>query len=777
MSSVCGRWQRLSRGLAVLALVCGWLLGPGLAQAAADAAVPVELTAFDLLDAQGRPTRLTLPTQWRAGEIDRVHLRAEVELAPIAADVLWALRFDRLPPDHDLRVNGHRVSGHAIVDGLARRFTVRSRWVEVPAALLRPGRNEVTVEFALNQHPGGLSAPWLGPADALQRGHRLQVLWGESLPFAINVAAAGLSLFVLMVWWLRRTERVLGFFGVLWLLVSLRNMAYYVDGSVAPTAWSDFGLYAAQCVTTALLAGLALAVSPEASRRRWAAAIWLGLLALGLTGLAAVSQDQLPLARRLLYPVLMGVAGVCFLRLWKAARHSPGHARSLLAAGLVMLMAAAVHDYLFNTGWLSISQVYWVPYLAPLLMVVASQKLLTRFVQALDMAERHGHDLEQRVAERTRELQSANAAKTRFVAAASHDLRQPVASIGLLAGLLREQSADSAHRSVLDRLTESVGALEQLLKGLLDLSRFDAGTVVSRPRPVVLRTLFDAVAAHERDAAAAKGLRLRMRPGDLNVHADPVLLEQIVRNLVSNAVRYTERGGVLISARRRGPDRVLMQVWDTGCGIPADRQASVFDEYVRIDTAAQGHARGLGLGLSLVRRAAKVLEAPLRLRSQQGRGSCFSLTLPLGATLALPRAAGLPARAGLDGRRIVLVDDDEGMRESLRMRLESWGARVQAYTSVAALSQALRRQAIPEPPHLLLSDQGLPDGDARDVQTALARHHPGVPTLIVTGDTAPADLARLEALHLPVLHKPFGADALFDAVLRTMRTGDRQRVA
>ena len=177
----------------------------------------------------------------------------------------------------------------------------------------------------------------------------------------------------------------------------------------------------------------------------------------------------------------------------------------------------------------------------------------------------------------------------------------------------------------------------------------------------------------------------------------------------------------------------------------------------------------MGLGLSLVKRAADRLGTPLSLHSVPGRGSCFSVQLL--AAQAQPSAAPPPASAmtGLQGQRLLLVEDDTGVRESLQLRLESWGAQVQACASVAELNWALQHGQVVERPRLLISDQRLPDGNSTDVAAAVAQHHVGVPVLVITGDTAPADLARLHALAWPVLHKPFGTEALFEAVLSATR--------
>jgi CheY-like chemotaxis protein/two-component sensor histidine kinase len=338
----------------------------------------------------------------------------------------------------------------------------------------------------------------------------------------------------------------------------------------------------------------------------------------------------------------------------------------------------------------------------------------------------------------------------------------------MLAGLMREQGGvDASQRGLLDRLAASAQALERLLKGLLDLSRFEAGQVQSRPRAVPLRELFESVLADQAAAAQARGLRLRSRDGGLSVHADPMLLEQIVRNLVGNAVRHTAQGGVLVAARARGRD-VLLQVWDSGVGIPQDLQTRIFDEFVQLEPG-QGHAGGLGLGLALVQRAAPLLGTRVGLCSVPGRGSCFGLTLPRSGLLPTPAAPERLSARSLGGCRIVLVDDDETLRETLRLRLERWGALVQAYGDLATLQAALARGAVPERPALLLTDQRLPDGDSRSVVACLEASHPGVAVLVITGDTAPADLAALESLGWPVLHKPFGTDALFAAVVAALR--------
>ena len=510
---------------------------------------------------------------WRGGEATQVRLRWRLVL-PTAPDGLWALRFDRLPSEHDLRVNGQRVSGSPLGTDYALPRSVISRWISVPAGLLHAGDNEIELAMDLHLAPAGLSVPLFGPADALAADYRRARLLRESLPFGLNLAVSGLALFTLLVWGLRRDERLMGFFGLLMLLVSLRNLGYYTERGAMPAPWSSLAFFLAQGGTVALIGGYAWASTASARWRHRVMPCVLGACgAYAGLGVIGMLLGRLDVLRAWLYPLVLMVAAWALWRLWTMLSGLPQRIRSGVKVGLVTLLIAGVHDYLYYSAWLPVDDAFWLPFLTPVLMAGVALLLLRRFVQALDLAERHGVELERRVAERTRDLQAANAAKTRFLAAASHDLRQPVSSIGLLAGLLREQEGvDSAQRGLLDRLSASTLALERLLKGLLDLSRFDAGHIEVRPKAVRLAPLFEAIATHEGAAATAKGLTLRLRDGGLVVQADPVLLEQVLRNLVSNAVRYTRDGGVLLSARCQ-QGGVLLQVWDSGCGIPVERQA------------------------------------------------------------------------------------------------------------------------------------------------------------------------------------------------------------
>ena len=244
------------------------------------------------------------------------------------------------------------------------------------------------------------------------------------------------------------------------------------------------------------------------------------------------------------------------------------------------------------------------------------------------------------------EAEVANRAKTQFFTAASHDLRQPLHAMGLFAEALRARTHEPEVAQLVNSINESVDALEGLFSELLDITRIDSGGVEVNPENFELAEIFRKVRLHFEPAAFEKGLALRIRGGQHVALADPLLVERIVRNLLSNAIRYTSDGSVLVSCRRRG-DRLLLQVWDTGPGIGASERARIFEEFYQVPGTAAvtvEQKKGLGLGLAIVKRLAELMAAPLTLRSETGRGSVFTIELPLGS-----RAARRPAHAARQG--------------------------------------------------------------------------------------------------------------------------------
>jgi PAS domain S-box-containing protein len=368
----------------------------------------------------------------------------------------------------------------------------------------------------------------------------------------------------------------------------------------------------------------------------------------------------------------------------------------------------------------------------------------------------------------TTAAEKANAAKSRFLAAASHDLRQPIQAMGLFIESLRKTPLDARQQHIALSLERSTEVLGQLLDALLDISRLDAGVVRQqrvRLDPAEVCRQLERECAH---LAREKGLRYRTRLSRRlgPVTGDPGLLLGLLRNLASNAIRYTERGRVLVTARaRRG--HLLLQVWDTGIGIAPEHLEPIFDEFYQVANAQCDRTQGLGLGLSIVRRLAQLLGYEVACRSRLGRGSVFEVRIPRPEDVdsavtvgAATSSAAVPSR--LVGLRVVLVEDDALVAAAWREWLESLGARTRVFTSA---SQALAAPDIGEA-DLYLCDLRLP-GSINGIELLemiQARARRRIAGVIVTGDTGADQIDRQAGAAWPVLHKPVDLEVLLAAI-------------
>ncbi|TMH10884.1 MAG: hybrid sensor histidine kinase/response regulator, partial [Betaproteobacteria bacterium] len=340
-----------------------------------------------------------------------------------------------------------------------------------------------------------------------------------------------------------------------------------------------------------------------------------------------------------------------------------------------------------------------------------------------------------------REAEVANRAKTQFFTAASHDLRQPLHAMGLFAEALRQKSHDEEVAQLVNSINASVDALEGLFSELLDITRIDSGGVEVNAQSFEIGEILRKLRLHFEPTAFEKGLALRLRGARHVAHADPLLVERILRNLVSNAIRYTDDGSVLVSCRRRG-DRLSLQVWDTGRGIGEHERSRVFEEFYQVATSgvmSPDQRKGLGLGLAIVKRLADLMNAPLSLRSELGRGTVFTLELPVGKAARIAPSA-VPGKGPLGitlaGRLIVVVEDEPAVRSGLEALLRGWGATLASFDSVAAC-RAWAADASQAKPDLLIVDYRLENGmSGVDAIVAVRdRFGSSVPAIVVTGST------------------------------------------
>ena len=360
------------------------------------------------------------------------------------------------------------------------------------------------------------------------------------------------------------------------------------------------------------------------------------------------------------------------------------------------------------------------------------------------------------------ETQAARSAQVRFLAAASHDLRQPVHALGLLAAQAEVELKGRRAAATAAQMQDMAQALDSLVETLLDISRLDGGTLVPRPRPVPLQALFDRLAPEFAVLADARGLQWRLRPTPLWVHCDEAQLERMLRNLLSNALTHTATGGVLLAARRRG-ESVGLFVWDTGPGIAPEHQARIFDEFVQLQNPGRDRRRGHGLGLSIVARLSRLLGHPVQLRSRPGRGSCFSVILPAAPPQAVAaEPAGAALALPLQGLRVAMVEDDEAVRVATASLLSAWGCQVWADAAAEPLLAQLGGQA-----HGLdrvISDWRLGQGDGLAAILELRRAAGAeLPALLLSGETlpmAPDALAELAGAGITAARKPLPAAAL-----------------
>ena len=382
--------------------------------------------------------------------------------------------------------------------------------------------------------------------------------------------------------------------------------------------------------------------------------------------------------------------------------------------------------------------------------------------------------LQKRIDEATEELRSkkeqaedANQDKSRFLAAASHDLRQPLHALGLFVDELRRKVSTEEQKRIVALIEESTTAMSQLLNSLLDISKLDAGVVVPRLHAFPIEFLLERMANDYMPMAASKGLVLRIRPSSARVESDSILLERILLNLINNAIAYTPEGGrILVACRKRG-DWLRIEVRDNGIGIKPENQQQIFREFFQLGNEERRRDKGLGLGLAIVERLSRLLNHPIALRSMPGQGSVFTVDVPLAESVTLTEVVEPPFTIAqersaahavpLKGARVLVVDDDELVLSGTRGLLDSWGCQTRDATTVGEAREQLESGSF----DLLICDYRLADGAGLEViQEAERIRGDYVPSILISGDTGPEVLRKVSAAKRHLLHKPVSAAKL-----------------
>ena len=530
------------------------------------------------------------------------------------------------------------------------------------------------------------------------------------------------SLFILVLWNEVNTTRLLLWGTLMMLLTSIRSViAWYY--------WRDeqreqsIDTWLKRFTMPALMSGLIWGIAgynfylPEGG-------VYQAFLVIFLLGIAAGSMAFLSAHLPTFYGFFMLLMLPLIIRMFQEA--SVPH---LVMGGMMIL-----YLLVFMVFGRNVNQVF----LESILLRFDNLELVTRLTKEKEAAEK------------------ANIAKSKFLAAASHDLRQPLHALSLLAGALAERIHYKEVKDIVDKMRAAVAALENLFNALLDISKLDSGVLQPCVEDFHLQPLFDRMENDYRPEAEQKGLSFAVdNCSDLVVRSDTILLERILRNFVSNAIRYTNAGSVHLTTRQEG-DRIAIAMKDTGLGIPQEKQGVIFDEYVQLDNPERDRDKGLGLGLAIVSRISQLLGHELQLNSLEGEGSEFTVYVPVGdnANIKQPGATALPEfNQDLQGMRVLVIDDEKAILDALKVLLVGWGCEVITAETVAEARQELQGHNIE--PEAILSDYRLRENingieAIKAVEAMLGRE---IPALLITGDmnVEPQDEGVNE---YRVLHKP-----------------------
>jgi signal transduction histidine kinase/CheY-like chemotaxis protein len=666
----------------------------------------------------------------------------------------------------EVYVNGDLVSSTGPLDGRRPRSYEQSRFVEVPLDTLRAGRNFVSLHVRSNlPDVAGLGPVLAGDAHALRERARAVLLVHTLGPAAVSIATFTVGIFIFVLW-LRRRDPGYALFAIAVMLWSIHTLMTLTTEPLLPQPhWAILWTWG-YLVFVALLCLFCIRFAGVAWRAYERVVVLYAVISLPALYVANALDSFVPVASaaRLggIVMVLIALASVAryAIRQWNL------ESALLLVAGAISA-TFAIHDWLAAQNPLDLRPVRLVPYAALAFLTLFGYLLTDRFVRALNATERLNAELEQRVVEKSAALsaqlqvtrvakeaaEAANRAKSSFLAAASHDLRQPLHALGMFSQALTERTRDAEGQLLAQRITTSVAALEALFSALLDVSKLDAGAVVAQPRDFAIRPLLDRLADECMPELLERGLKLGIVCGDAVVRSDPVLIERILRNLVANALRYTQHGGIVIGCRRRGAAYSL-EVWDSGPGIPAAQRARIFEEFYQIGNPGRDRTRGLGLGLAIVRRLAELLGHAVDVQSREGYGSVFRVRVPAGSPQAvLTHDAPTLGSTALAGRRILVVDDEAEVREATVGLLTQWGCVVVGATDASAAQRAYAGCIGPE---AMLVDYRLADGvDGLETIAVLRRSFgSAIPAVLVSGESGTLELARIQTTGMPLLHKP-----------------------
>ena len=429
---------------------------------------------------------------------------------------------------------------------------------------------------------------------------------------------------------------------------------------------------------------------------------------------------------------------------------------SMLVEGYILFMLSSMTPYVLvsfstthnNLEWLSISYV-----LLMLTCIVISKKANMLIKQNVEAGLKN-EAIKKALLEEKKRVEEINDYKTRFIAAASHDLRQPLQSQQIYVEQAFSFASNEKEKKILEKLKLNINSLGSLLNGLLDVSKLDANMVHSNPTHFALNELFITLRNDFQPLAKEKNLELIVVDTDFTIYSDPLLLEVVLRNLLSNAIKYTNTGMIILTASLSNSE-VLLEVSDTGSGIPKDKQQYIFKAFTQLDTNPNDNSKGFGLGLNIVKRICAILGAKITITKSDNSGTTFQVnTGPVSRTLEEKEVISIQFDI-LKNKRVLFLEDDEQIREGLTTELQEWGCEVKPCKTISETIKSIKKE---DPFDLVLSDFSLPDGDARQLINHINENH--TKCIILTGNTMHQNLLQLEDAGYLLLHKPISPNKL-----------------
>jgi signal transduction histidine kinase len=480
----------------------------------------------------------------------------------------------------------------------------------------------------------------------------------------------------------------------------------------------------------------------------------------GLASLFLIPPGEIAFQLIFLWAVSMMAVAAMF----SFSAHVPTYMAYFLPSTLPALGVLLAQGTVAHTGFVFGMAVY-------ILIVVRFVATYNRMFIETQKLRFENLDLVAQLTEQIEAARSANLAKSRFLAAASHDLRQPMHALNLYLGGLSGLELSAPARSTLAHASQCAQTMDEMFRALLDISRLDAGSVQPELRDFAIAPLLERMRVEFEPEMRAKGLVLRIAPSSAWVRADPACVARVLRNLTANAVRYTERGRVLLGCRRRA-GKLRIAVHDTGIGIAAAEQRLVFEEFYQVGNPERDRAKGMGLGLAIVERLARLMQVEVHMASQPGRGSTFAIDLPLVTGVDAPRVmAGErapSARRSFAGSLVAVIDDEEMILNATRSLLEQWECEVVTAVSGASAMQQLSTST--RAPDAIVCDYRLRSGEngLSVIDSLRSEFNEDIPALLITGDTGPDRLREIEASGLSILHKPVPDQMLREALGRLL---------